>query len=474
MPAEGKEHLSGPDRKRKEAVVLSFDLFKCRQAIYELNTTISNYSVSDRFYEEYELALCEYFESRQIDPGDSDAEVSEDFFQDEDEFSRFMSWFCTYFINNEYGKTFPECYLSSRIQHLTDLEREILEAYGRSCLCLYEVQWTRPGRGLELKSVFSGESFFVHDDYFADLLCKWDLVYAGLICVRGFFFLAGFEPIIIPPRLKNSIEEEIDVLYRETAREAGQGTPAIEVFLRQKSMEVFTIVDSAVRDFHRKANLKNADGDLLFYVTVHYRIQKRSEFFEKIELSNHFVLDRMEKDPEGEVKAADYLWIRKERLHAKRPVSAAMGILLVEGEHLKGKCNSGERAEKLKRILAESFGDSIELKMTLHEKPQEQLFDPDDPITAEPEPEKQENSPEEAALLKEISSRHYRNWVDEKIPALGDLTPREAMQTPDGRKKLIDLIKELENQNERAVRKGLRNADILAFPADKIREELGL
>jgi len=50
--------------------------------------------------------------------------------------------------------------------------------------------------------------------------------------------------------------------------------------------------------------------------------------------------------------------------------------------------------------------------------------------------------------------RHYREWIDEKIPALGDRTPRHAAKLKTIRPRLIELLKEMESDEERGVREG--------------------
>lgn len=36
--------------------------------------------------------------------------------------------------------------------------------------------------------------------------------------------------------------------------------------------------------------------------------------------------------------------------------------------------------------------------------------------------------------------RRYRAWPDERLPALGDRTPRELVKTPEGRREVADLL----------------------------------
>jgi hypothetical protein len=45
--------------------------------------------------------------------------------------------------------------------------------------------------------------------------------------------------------------------------------------------------------------------------------------------------------------------------------------------------------------------------------------------------------------------RHWDEWLDVRVPALGHLTPREAAATPDGRTRLLALLDEFEWRAER-------------------------
>lgn len=49
--------------------------------------------------------------------------------------------------------------------------------------------------------------------------------------------------------------------------------------------------------------------------------------------------------------------------------------------------------------------------------------------------------PEVQAHLRDILTRHYEAWVDEKLPALQGKTPREAVRTAGGREEVDALIR---------------------------------
>jgi hypothetical protein len=45
--------------------------------------------------------------------------------------------------------------------------------------------------------------------------------------------------------------------------------------------------------------------------------------------------------------------------------------------------------------------------------------------------------------------KHYERWIDEKIPALGNQTPREAVKDPDGRERVEALVLQIERDGAR-------------------------
>lgn len=79
---------------------------------------------------------------------------------------------------------------------------------------------------------------------------------------------------------------------------------------------------------------------------------------------------------------------------------------------------------------------------------------------------KKHESPEVQAMLKDMSEKHWRDWLDTSIPALKDHTPREAVKTAIGKERLEALLWDLEGRSE----------SLQSFAPDikAIRQELGL
>ena len=65
-------------------------------------------------------------------------------------------------------------------------------------------------------------------------------------------------------------------------------------------------------------------------------------------------------------------------------------------------------------------------------------------------------------LYSDVMGEWMTRWVDERIPALSGKTPREAVQSPEGREKVEEILKNWENIEERKGRDGEPYMDVSA------------
>jgi hypothetical protein len=72
---------------------------------------------------------------------------------------------------------------------------------------------------------------------------------------------------------------------------------------------------------------------------------------------------------------------------------------------------------------------------------------------------------------QETMDRHYRDTLDQPVPALGNKSPRAAVKTATGRAKVADWLKMMENRTAKA---GESNSAMATYSFDWMRTELGI
>ena len=78
--------------------------------------------------------------------------------------------------------------------------------------------------------------------------------------------------------------------------------------------------------------------------------------------------------------------------------------------------------------------------------------------------------PEVREKLKQMAKSHWESWFDEEMPALDHKTPREAVKTKDGRKRLEALLLQYEYHE-------IDKNDVMNFfkaDVNYLKKELGL
>jgi hypothetical protein len=72
-------------------------------------------------------------------------------------------------------------------------------------------------------------------------------------------------------------------------------------------------------------------------------------------------------------------------------------------------------------------------------------------------------------IITKVLNEHYQNWASDPLPALNGKTAHEAMKTAAGRARVEELLRSIENNEQR---KHLRGEPW--FDVNQIRDQLGL
>lgn len=365
----------------------------------------------------------------------------------------FFEWYLYEFRPAATGRTLVEEYLRRRAGRLAAAERELLEAWRDARFGIWEVQRIEEGTGVELRDLLAGDQFFVHDVSCSRSVVRWDCLLGRIYRSQGRWRLAGIlltVPRPLLPQLRERIERE--------SRESGQDAAA---YVRANSHRWPRLVEELAEERLAGLRVVNAEGDDLEFGTAYYRIEQEAPVVAALEAAGPF-----EPEEEDTAGVRSFAWLEQGTEGPRR----AYGHIQLRDGKLRLECNSRKRLETGRRLIEEHcgawlrhLGDSFKSFDAVKKR----VRDRNAPRTEAPAPAL---PPEvEREILGKMKREHYAKWVDERLPALGGQTPREAARTEEGRRDLEELLRQMENGEERARREGR-----VAFDLSIVRKELGM
>ena len=182
-------------------------------------------------------------------------------------------------------------------------------------------------------------------------------------------------------------------------------------------------------------HLTTPEGDEIVLASAHYRHAAMEEIRLILQQADDFGLD---DDLEPETDGSFYFPWFETRPGASKPFvpigRRVLANLTLTPTTLEMEASSHHRLDDCRQRLEQLLGDRIHLVETRVKDVDEALRErksrakPEEPFIPPPE------------LVAEIEEQMLRQWIDDSIPALGGLTPREAVKTPEGRQQVLELI----------------------------------
>ncbi len=314
-------------------------------------------------------------------------------------------------------------YLNQRGSLLPADERELVEAVLASPRVLWEVTEVDRGRGLVLRDTATAETIHVVERTASREAQVGELVISRVARVSDEIHLWG-SPLKVPVRLRESALALVE-MHSDANQLASWYGDAI-AFPR-----IMTSESEPLMLCHAELTTEIAQDDLATMFGEVFVEDSPNVWTETWELANGERISR------GTVRVED-------------------GRVLVD-------TMSEERLERFLDTLFELLPDAdlvVNERRSARDAVREQhvngdVFDQDPG-----------DGPEDVArVLQGYLRRRELAWLDESIPALGGLTPREAVDDPTRREDLVSLLRELADMNV---------AGANGFDADRLRNLLGL
>jgi hypothetical protein len=407
-------------------------------------------------------------------------------------------WGCAFedFLTREGadGRNIVDDYLKRRGWKESTSARAYMSALRTSVMSVYEVSdiihdtsfWARD-------LVRGGEPILISERLATRSLKQWDRIAARVVRIGSQMLISG---AVLPYdreasenvlKLLRNVVKRTDKEKQKLADRVGRDVndPAIvngfsqTALLRAAAPTITTmwlidIIDRAI--VPQIPEVRNAEGDELVFHTVHYPFADGAADDIRLALS---------RCPEFRQENATFWnWIGPLRSaksfgSQKQPQKSQTftttlddGSLVLGTVELKDKAlilsvNSQSRAERGRALLSEALHGLLAQPLVEIQTLEQCMATRD----SAPAAKLNLSEDERRAIIHEGLDRHYRDLLDQPIPALGNKSPRASVKTSRGRDKVVDWLKTLENHTAKFAG---HNDDMASYDFSWLWAELGV
>jgi hypothetical protein len=368
--------------------------------------------------------------------------------------------------------TIAELYAAHRGNRLNHFEAQIIEATARQPYSFYEIQETRPGKGYLVRDILRGTICDVIEKKGSENAHRGDILFGRVVQINPIAILIGCGTVLIPPKLKPEL-----IRFRQWLLESSD--PITSSALYDHDVEIRELYFDIFNALTRPPELQNTDGDPLSFHTIHYEIDSAELAFERLKAlsvinSEQQLRATTDLDESGRIMRVEIPWTRSGRNKKTAMDNTLLGQLAIDDHRLKIEVNSARRAEAIRKEISARLGKHARYITTEIQSPDAMLQtirNREGQMSGQdPDPDELMQIPEVREQIEKTLFTHWENWIDQKIPALGHMTPRQAVKDPDGRESVEALLLDAERHMD--ANKQMRDAGASAVA--EVRRRLGL
>ena len=359
----------------------------------------------------------------------------------------YHSWFAYDFDLGE-GRTLFDLFFEREARKLGAGERNFLEGVRGSHLRLYEILEVKPDQGFELRDLWDERRLYVRERAATRQIVAWDLVVARIGPAGDGETVFETLPYLFSAADKDDLLKGLRKAHQVFTHEFP--VKSLSDFFK-KMAPVFHQLWLERVALQPSPKLVTGDGEPFIFARVIFDLLDRGAAISSL-------ADRDDIVDHGD---GSYVW-----LEPAGSFQRSVGTMILEEKRVVFETTSQKRAEKARDELPSLLGGAVRFRAISYEDVEQALKRA--PQTAK---QKEPDIPieEQRKILGEFYEQHYRKWLDEPVPALGNRTPRHAARLKTMRPKLIALLKNFESHSERQ-----RRAGEIAYDFSWLWAELGL
>lgn len=361
-------------------------------------------------------------------------------------------------------------FMQKKGHRLNDYEKKYIKEICRTHYSFYVVTEVIAGKSLTLKDIFLKSAVTVKELQASNTLNVGDIMFTRVLSMDEQSVCVGVMPIVIPSRFHTELLDIRDTLISEFGDLTSHKlTTELEEPVREILLEFLEEILNPT-----PPHMCNTDGDPLVFCSLTFSLHCSPEEACKALLPmtlekkpDDFLLDAKRNKKTGEITKITLPWLKRGNKKHAHWDNTVLGDILIEKNKLTVETNSENRAKKAEKLVARYLGDKVEF-ICLKKPTQQQIMKQKSGGKSKKVVAATESMPPEIqAKLTEHFQQHWINWLNLPVPALNNLTPRQAALTETGRERLEALLLDFERRNIGA--NSLMKVDI-----KWLRKELGL
>jgi hypothetical protein len=332
--------------------------------------------------------------------------------------------------------------------------RRYLEQCADTPFSFHEIIRCEPGVGFRTRDIFTGTEHDVLERSASETFRVGDSFFGQVVTSNGVTLMEACGSYVIPPEEKIGLIELRQRMGKSSVPPTPETLNEWDIELRDAYLDIVYGMEN-----RGPPALQNTDGEDVAFHTLSFEVRSAQGAFDALkhvawDESEDELLESAVYDEEGRLRSVSLTWkVAGNRVHAAWD-NTVLGNLEIDGTRLVANVNSAERAARLLTIVEECLGEDARHEGTKVESIEEALKEgaaaASPPAPSErSDPSDLSDHPEVRQRIRDLMSAHYESWLSEEIPALGGLSPLEAVQVPDGREKVAALVDQIERTGER-------------------------
>jgi hypothetical protein len=347
-----------------------------------------------------------------------------------------VPWVLYHYPTFDTGDSMAGALLDERGPKLTSAMRSLLAAQLQTHLSLWSVTDIERGTGLWLTDLLTGHQEFAYEISASQSVEKHAVLLGRIVADNDVAFIAGLHSITLPP-LK---AEQVITAFRKHCRTRARKIPV--EWLRDPDLQIdlLRIWRMFVAAAYAPPTLTNTDGDPLSFVSDRFDFDTRNRA--AVLAALHTLRGAEPGTDDGAI--AEVLVVRPGTQKSSPLQTTIIGRIEVHASRLKVETNSVKRADTLRASIEQTLSTLARYRIR-EETTSTAALDPEiTPRTERSASADDDTTPEMHEMMRQLREQHMLNWLDDSIPALKGLTPRQAAANKRHHSALDTLLRDLE------------------------------